>query len=288
MALSYTMIVIAAACFSTQFIFQQKYQRIEGTSLLCALRFSTVSSLLQILFLLFTPGEQHFSLPGVGIAALGALSVVANGFFSVKVFECADMTLFSIFEMLGGMTPPFVFGLLFFDEHLTVFKLIGFVLITAAIFIETGRLSAIKGKQLFYYAGLFLSNGMFGVFSKWNVSLADPLAAKSFMMLCNGWAILFCCAAMGAIVFKTKASVIPKQPKNMLITVIPYALISMLGNLLMQLALQKLPASVQYPMSTGGTIVISVIVSALRGEKPDKRGVIAAVIAALSSVAIAF
>ena len=56
---------------------------------------------------------------------------------------------------------------------------------------------------------------------------------------------------------------------------------------LLLIALLKLPASVQYPVVTGGVIVFSTIIDVIRKTKLKKREIIAAIIAFASTVVMA-
>ena len=52
-----------------------------------------------------------------------------------------------------------------------------------------------------------------------------------------------------------------------------------LANWLVLVALFTLPVSVQYPFITGGTIIVSTIISLFTDKKPSKREVISVVLA---------
>ena len=54
------------------------------------------------------------------------------------------------------------------------------------------------------------------------------------------------------------------------------------------MALLHIPASVQYPIVTGGTIVISTLIGLIRREKITKREILAAVVAFFATVVMAF
>ena len=67
-----------------------------------------------------------------------------------------------------------------------------------------------------------------------------------------------------------------------------YSVVNSVGNLLLLLALLHIPASVQYPIVTGGTIVISTLIGIMRKEKITRREIIAAVVAFVATVFMAF
>lgn len=288
MAFAYFLICSASVLFGCQFIFQQKYQQCEGTSVCASMRMSLIASALQILLLFIMPGGlDGFTPQASGIAAISAINNIFNVYFIVKVFECADMALFSIFEMLGGMTLPFAAGILFFDEAITLHKTIGFFLIAFSLVIETGKFSKTSFKSVLYYAGLFITNGLSGVFAKFNQSLENGASANAFLMMTSAFTVVLCMIALAYQKLVCKKDIKPKSTKKTFLCIVPYIIIATLGSVCLLSALETLPASVQYPISTGGTIVVSVIISTIRKEHPAIRSYIAAVIAVASAIIIA-
>ena len=67
-----------------------------------------------------------------------------------------------------------------------------------------------------------------------------------------------------------------------------YGVFNGIGNLFLLISLVHLPASVQYPLVTGGVMLFSTLISALRKEKIEKKEYIAAVISFAASVLMAF
>ena len=67
-----------------------------------------------------------------------------------------------------------------------------------------------------------------------------------------------------------------------------YGVFNGIGNWLLLISLVHLPASVQYPLVTGGVMVFSTIISMIRKEKLTKTDYIAAVISFAASVLMAF
>ena len=290
---AYILICVASVMFASQFVFQQRYSKTEGTTVSGSLRFSLYGAIIQIFLMLALSlagkgsGLTGFNLPAAGICVLGAINNILCAFFCVKVFESADMTMFSIFMMLGGMTLPFIAGLLFFDEEPRITKFIAFALIAAALFLETGKASPVRGKTALYYAGLFISNGMSGVYAKLNQSLEQGADTNAYIIMTAAATVIICSAIL---LFKgtvKKESIAFLSPKSALLSIVPYIIISSAGSFTLLTALETLPASVQYPMSTGGTIVISALISLIRREKLKPLNFVAVAISVASAIIIA-
>ena len=60
-----------------------------------------------------------------------------------------------------------------------------------------------------------------------------------------------------------------------------------LGNLFVLIALKHIDASVQYPIITGGVMLISLLISLIRREKVTKKEAFASVVAFIASVILA-
>ena len=67
-----------------------------------------------------------------------------------------------------------------------------------------------------------------------------------------------------------------------------YGALNGVGNLFLLIALSNLPASVQYPLVTGGVMVFSTIISILQKEKLTKKDYVATAVSFVASVLIVF
>ena len=108
---------------------------------------------------------------------------------------------------------------------------------------------------------------MSGVLSKIHQSNAlQATDSYSFMALANLGNVLLCLALLLAVC-KTHPQLKGREP----LFVSGYAVCCAIGNLFCLIALTVLPASVQYPIITGGVIVGATIVSLLKKERPSRR-----------------
>ena len=218
----------------------------------------------------------------VGMAIAYSVSSLLNVYFALKAFTTANLSVFSVFSMLGGMLLPFALGIAFYGEPLTVSKVLCCALIAGAVLltIEKGER---KSGGLRYCFGVFFFNGMSGVLSKIHQSNAlQATDSYSFMALANLGNVLLCLALLLAVC-KTHPQLKGREP----LFVSGYAVCCAIGNLFCLIALTVLPASVQYPIITGGVIVGATIVSLLKKERPSRRNLAAAGVAFLASVLIA-
>ena len=285
--LYYTLVIISTILFSLQFLFTQRFQETSGTGMKPTLVFSLYKSLVIILMMLLISGFKiQFSWFSLLMATVYAVSSMAMSYYSLKAFAVANLSVYSVFSMLGGMILPFFLGVLFFDEgDKLVFKIICCALIVVAVLLNVKSGKQDK-KALFYYFAVFVLNGMSGVISKLHQSSSlSPVDSSSFML----WSAVVTVVLSAAWLLIAYRQIPLVKGKNILF-VTGYGVFNGLGNLFLLIALSGesgLPASVQYPLVTGGVMVCSTIISTIRKEKLTVREYIATFIALLASIFIA-
>ena len=134
---------------------------------------------------------------------LMALIKYVNGFIftlcSLKAFQYVNLSVYSVYSMLGGMLLPILAGVLFYQEPFTwglgiccLFTVIAVVLVS----FKKGEMKENvdeeerKRKKLFWiallcYIGVFVSNGMSGVLTKFYSSAPYEKASSA------GYSLLF-------------------------------------------------------------------------------------------------
>lgn len=266
MPLYYGIITLSVVMFGVQFFFNERFQKEYGSSVHATFLFNFCSAVAGLLCLLvinrFAVGFTPFTLL---MAALAALNSLLYTFCAIKAFSHINLSLFSIFAMLGGMLLPFVFGILFYYEGLTLGKGICILLIVAALAITVKR--GEKKGGFIYYAGVFILNGMSGVISK--IFTAAPYEKTNSASYSIWIAIVGAVLSGVVLLFMLKGM---KRPSwKALGFTLGYGGINKVANFLLLLALAVLPASVQYPFVTGGTMIVSCLIGLLRRERPSWR-----------------
>ena len=93
------------------------------------------------------------------------------------------MTVYTLFLMLGGMCVPYVWGAVFLHEQLTAFRIIGLVVIAAALILMNLSERPPK-KQILMCVAVFFLNGLCSVISKEHqISANEMVSASGFVML---------------------------------------------------------------------------------------------------------
>ena len=279
--MNYFMILFAALLFSLQFMFNDGYKRECGSSLVSALKFSFYTSLAGLIFLLvINKFELKITLFSAVVAVVYAAICVVFSYCSVKAFESANLSVYSVFSMIGGMVLPFAYGM-FCGEEFKISRLVCCILIVAAIIFTADKSGEHKG-GFKYYIAIFTLNGLVGILSKYHQSNeAICVDSASFMMLTK----IFIAVISLVMLLLGKKKSLGLTKKAFAFCGI-YSAVNSFGNLLLLIALLSLPASVQYPLVTGGTMLFALIIGVVRREKISKRNVLGTVLAIISTVII--
>lgn len=280
----YFLVIIAVVLFSLQFLFNQRFEQSRGEGLDSALEFSLYKSIIIVVIMLIISGfKVRITAFSLIMSVIYAFSGIAMTVFSMKAFAVANLSVYSVFSMLGGMLLPFVLGVGFYDEELTPFKVIccGLIVVSVLLNIKKGRQDK---KAILYYMAVFVLNGMAGVISKIHQSSERPHSDSSGFMMLTSLVTVAICAVW--LILKNKK--IPVIKGKELLFASGYGVFNGIGNLFLLMSLVHLPASVQYPLVTGGVMLFSTLISSVRKEKITAKEYIAAAVSFIASVLMAF
>jgi drug/metabolite transporter (DMT)-like permease len=269
----YGLVCIAVVLFGSQFLTNSEYVKKMGSGLFQTMFLSLLGGVLGAVIMLFT---NKFRFEYTHFTLIMAFITFLNGFLftlcSLKAFEYVNLAVYSVYSMLGGMILPILAGVIFYGETFTVGLGVCIAFICVAIVLvsvkKSGKADGKETKKnwmsVFFYVGVFLFNGMSGVISKFYTE-APYLKASS-----AGYSLL---SSLTTVVIAL-TFVLSLWKKHTKIYAAP-TLIALCGNAgnrvanyLLLLALTVLPASVNYSFVTGGTIIVSTVLSYFTDKKP--------------------
>ena len=301
--MDYIIILLAVFCFAGQFAFTKLYEGAAGQTATASLVMLVGTSLVGAMVFFCAGGfSVRFSPISTLWAAIFAVIMIPYYMIGIKVLSLGSLAIYSMFMMLGGMLVPFFYGILFLSEPITVGKAAGTVLLTVFIVLQAvwqkssdGENKGGKTKYLFFILCLviFFINGMTGVIAKAHSISVGAVDEASFTATYCAMTALLSLAILLLSCLKSgreKAKIIKGALKTKPLTVM--ALLGAAaygGNFLQLLAADKVPASVQFPLVSGGVIVLSALVSALIfREKISKKEWISVAGAFVSTFLFAF
>lgn len=279
----YAIIVLSTLLFGGCFAINDSFRKLKGSGIESSLKFSFLGAAAGIVVLIAVNG---FSIDFTWFTLIMALANAVNGFLftyvGFKALGCINLSLYSLYSMLGGMFLPFLQGIIFFGERLTLAKIICFIFIVAALSLTLDG-DRKKGGTI-YYIGIFVLNGLSGVLSKIFTEASYPKTNASVYSLLTAVCTFIINGVILAVFFR-------KKEKN---AISPLAVCLGLGggalnnvaNFLLVIALMHVDASCQYPLVTGGVIIVSTIISYLKKDKPSKKEIISVILAFVGMLAI--
>lgn len=278
----YLMITLSALIFALQFMLNDGYQKESGSGWNSSLKLSLYSSIVGFIALFAINGfKLRVSIFSLVVGLVYSVVCILLNYSTVKSLKHANLSVYSIFSMIGGMIVPFVYGLLC-GEEFKVIRILCCILISVSVAMNAGKGG--NSKNAFkYYMAVFILNGMVGVISKFH---------QSYPEYCVGSADFLMISKIITAVLSVILIALTKE-KNFAVSIKAFgysagsAVLNSVANLLLLIALLNLPASVQYPIVTGGVIVFSTMIDIVRKTKLKPKEIIAAVIAFAASAIMA-
>ena len=278
----YCLIAVSAVMFGLQFYFNRAFQKNEGNSIDSALIFSLLTAVgVAVIMFFINKGKIEFTAFSFVMAFIASLIGIAFVYFSAFVYDRVNLSVYSLFSMLGGMILPTIYGIAFCSEDFSVRLMFCVAVIIVALFIGT-ELKADK-KTKTYCSVIFVLNGLAGVVSKCHQSNAMATSSSNFMLVKSIITVLICISVLLIKRVKFKLN----NPTKSVYASMCYAFFTGIANFLVLVALIHVNASVQYPMITGGTIVVSLMISIIGRETVTRKNYISAVLALMATILIA-
>ncbi|MBE6608247.1 MAG: hypothetical protein E7633_06810 [Ruminococcaceae bacterium] len=280
----YGLIILSVVMFGGCFALNDVYRKMRGSSLKISLQFSLVSSLAGLIVLLAVNNFKiEYTFFTLIIALLSALVGLGFTFCAFKALGIINLSLYSLFSMLGGMLLPFVQGIVFYDEKMSVAKVVCFVFIFVALLLTVEKSEKTKGTL--YYIGIFVLNGMSGVLSKiFASSDFEKTSAAGYSVLCALCSVIL--SGTIIILFFRKKDETPKMNLSDTGVGALNGIVNKIANYMLVIALVHVDASVQYPMVTGGVMIVSTLICFFGKNKPSKKEILSVLLAFVGMLAL--
>ena len=285
----YLMLVLAAVLLAGDFALSKLYQRHAGTSLKAGFRFNALLGLFTAVIFWAMGGFSleitlYSTLMAIALSVLG-MTYTLLGF---RILKSGSMALYTLFLMVGGMTIPYVWGLLFLGEKDTMtpgsfwMRTAGLVVLIAAVAVSNIKPKGTKTNagQILMCLGVFVLNGFVSVISKVHqvVTTPETVDATQFVMLSGVFKFLIAgvayLIAATAEKHKNPPDVIRPKQRIILPLIALSAAVGGISYVLQLLGAANLPATVLYPFITGGSMVCSTLVGIFAFREKPSIGVI--------------
>lgn len=266
---NYLMLLCSVLLLAGDFALNKLYQKKEGASSRAALRFTAINGLLTAVIFFFINGFLNgFALEctpfSLLMATLLALFGLTYSFIGFRMLRDGNMASYTLFLMTGGMMVPYIWGIFALNEPFSLLRTLGLALIFAGVFCANTPKGRPSTKYIFMGAAVFALNGLVSIVSKMHqIEAALPaVSSPSFVML-SGVAKFVCCSAALRFIKKESGETSASMPAPVFSIIALSALFSGVSYLLQLIGAQNLPATVLYPIITGGAIIFSALAGRL-------------------------
>lgn len=193
----YLILLGAVISYSLQNIPNKKYQQLCGVGLVPSMALIITSGTISlVLFFALSGFRLEFFGPSVAYAAAFSLIGMTGTPAQLKALELGSLSTVLIYTLIGCSVIPFVYGAVFLQEEVTVWKLLALVLMCVSFLfkgLHNAQGKKAQGKDRWVYLGCclccFFSNGICSILLKLNQ--ITPALSVSFLLWCGKVFFLF-------------------------------------------------------------------------------------------------
>lgn len=265
--MDYFLILIAVLLLALGFILQKIYQRGSKQTTIGGVDFSILSAAFSlVLLLVMSRSSLELSWYSAVNSLLRSACCLAYTVIGFWIMKRGHMALYMLFLMSGGMVLPAVWGWLFLGEDVLPLRVIGVAVICVSIALTNrGGGQRPDAKMILACVAVFVLNGFVSVFSKLHQveSVFCTVNTECYALYGTVASLLMSLVLRLFLTRGTKKDSAPREKKPPLKVLVPilivaaYSVFGSLSSLLQLRGAENLPASLLYPMITGGSIVFT-------------------------------
>jgi len=164
---NYVLILISTVLLAVDFALCKLYQSKMGTSAKAGLLFNMTNGLITAVIFWALNGFRFSCTPfSLGVAFLMSALAVTYSVIGFRVLRQGSMSLYTVFLMTGGMVLPYLYGLIFLEERVSVLRVLGLIVIVCAVVLSNGGKSKTGGGLILLCVAVFVLNGVISILSK--------------------------------------------------------------------------------------------------------------------------
>lgn len=302
----YFILLAAVVLLGGEFSFQKQYQKTAGASSASGLFYSAAVGLFTAVIFYFLncfwdeSAGSFTAQPDFGIAHLHLTPfalLTASGFvlclflyriLGFNMMKRGSMATYTLFLMTGGMTLPFLYGIIFGDEFTSlgtgsaVARIVGLAVILLGVVLANRPEGQEKANRAVILLGVFafLLNGGTSVFSNIHQKAAPEQRTTviAFVALEGLLAFLYCSIALLVLWLRDRNALRTIPVKKTAPTLLFATLASSISFLGQLIGAAHLPASVNYPIITGGAIIMTALAGRIFFKERIRRATVIGIV----------
>ena len=277
--MNYVMLIAAAFLLACDFVINKLYQRRVGTGLLVGLGFNALIGLFSAVIFFAASGFRiGFSFYSLIMAAVFSSLVMAYNIIGFRIMKNGSMAIYTLFLMTGGMLVPYLWGMAFLNEGFMPLRMVGIIIMIFSVVLSNLGKSKINIWQILMCLSVFILNGFTSVTSKLHQieAVHETVDGIDFVVLVGVCKFVISGIAYVVVrVFGESDKYKERIDGKASLLIVASAFISGVSFFLQLLGAVNLPATVLYPILTGGTMILSALAGVvLFRDKLTKNNVI--------------
>lgn len=248
--------ILADVFFSTSFACQKNYQQKTSTSIASGIVFNIIrATLLTIILFCVCFFKPQITVYSLLMAFLGSIVVFGYTLASFPIIKAGGLSLYTLFLMTGGMIVPFIWGACFLDENISLMQIGGIILITGSIILSSAENKKTGLGIIALCILVFFLNGASSVVSKLHQMEThfSTIGTYDYMFWANAFSLVLSFLLLPVAKSTQKTKVSP----GALVIAFAAAITNGIASYFNLMGAVNLPATVLYPLVTGGTMVFS-------------------------------
>ncbi len=292
--MGYALIMLSTVLFGGQFIALNAYQDKNKKTFRSILFFCLLFSFtVAFIFVSLNGFYVGFSVYTLLLSLTAAVIQMILQFAGIKALSMGRVEIYSLFNVAGGMSIAYIFGITYFHEEIKILHIIGLILIFLCLFIPIifERKEGGKTRWLFWLicALVFAANGFFGTVNKIHIVSNQGLSIREYMFYVYSWIFVISLLSLLFTSIKRVDKVKPLFNAQGILFALLYGVLNGFGMFMQYMFADTIPASILFPLSNAGTIVFSLIIgSIVYRKKPKLQDLIQLAIAAAGMVLFFF
>lgn len=269
--MDYLFITVAAVCIGINFCMEKLYRMKAVEDLSHIFLFHILSSLFSMVFFFCLNGFRlSFGSFGITMAFLYSLFCTVYSLIGMFAYKFGKLSIYTLFLMIGGMLLPYLYGIIFLKEQLSLWRVFGMVLLIGALIFDALAVKAEEksiNKKVFLLLcfAVFFLNGGVSIASKVHQISPEAIGTNDFII----WnhitkftltSVILCIYCIYGKRKNVEIKLLEWEHRKigLLIIVICVIIVGVI-NMLMLEAAKTLPATAQFPFVTGGVTVVTAL-----------------------------
>ncbi len=255
--MNYILVIIATVLLAFDFSFAKMYQMSQGTAFSEGLKFNAAIGLFSAaIFFILSGFNTDFSLYSMLLALGMSACCMLYSIIGLVILKLSNISVYTVFLMCGGMLLPYIFGICFLDEKPTLLRIVGIIIMLVAVFLSNRTKFEFNPTLLLLCLLIFVLNGMVSIISKCHQITTSFETVDSTTFVMYSGICKFILSSI-ALIFCKKEKGLYFSSKKVILIMVASALIGGVSYMLQLIGATQLPASVLYPICTGGSILFS-------------------------------